>query len=581
MNGNVHRIPGVAQVTPGGAQAAQGVVGNSYSNYYRMLMSYYQSLYANRNQKNVNPILNNQNLAIGAWRNRQQVTNPYYMHVDFNISLNKKGNYKYPTTKTSDKDTAGYYKDKYPGVYWEGTYKEREKYSADDKYPHHQTGYHHTKHPKNYHHDPHHSKYPTDYPGDKYSDQKHKETYANGYLHDNYQKDYKGDKYSYDHYPNDRYPNEKYIGIHAYPHHDKNPHDYHTAYKYPGEKHKETYPIGHLHDKYPNGKKGEYYPNEKYPKDNYMDIHAVGHPLHSSRAGGLFSEHIHDHSVGIDGNFLGVRPFRERGRHEYLLPTFTGKVVLTGVKYPGLQHKKNKYDTYHTKDYKYSTGQSNMYDPYRNKDYKDSTDHMYNTYQDYKDNKLSADNKYNTYPDYKANTYSIGQIYDTYSNKDYKHAAGQKYDTYLKGYKYTTEQKYDTYQKKDYKHSTGQQYDTYPDYKHHKYSTGQKYDTYQNKDYKHTTGQKYDTYPKGYKYATGQKYHTNQEKHYKFQTTHVGSVFPDHGTIHYPTGRYGFYKGLSGDMIHKKDYKVKGDTYTKVKSKTTYWWNQVMGNDQF
>lgn len=247
MNGNVHRIPGVAQVTPGVAQAAQGVVGNSYSNYYRMLMSYYQSLYANRNQKNVNPILNNQNLAIGAWRNRQQVTNPYYMHVDFNISQNKKGNYKYPTTKTSDKDTAGHYKDKYPGVYWEGTYKEREKYSADDKYPHHQTGYHHTKHPKNYHHDPHHSKYPTDYPGDKYSDQKHKETYANGYLHDNYQKDYKGDKYSYDHYPNDRYPNEKYIGIHAYPHHDKNPHDYHTAYKYPGEKHKEIYPIGHLH----------------------------------------------------------------------------------------------------------------------------------------------------------------------------------------------------------------------------------------------------------------------------------------------------------------------------------------------
>lgn len=118
--------------------------------------------------------------------------------------------------------------------------------------------------------------------------------------------------------------------------------------------------------------------------------------------------------------------------------------------------------------------------------------------------------------------------------------------------------------------NTGQQYDTFPDYKHHKYSTGQKYDTYQNKDYKHTTGQKYETYSKGYKYTTGQKYPTNQEKDYKYQTTHVGSVFPDHGTIHYPAGRYGFYKGLSGEMIHKKDYKVKGDTYTKVKSKTTY-----------
>ncbi|XP_065939351.1 uncharacterized protein [Magallana gigas] len=464
-----------------------------------MLMSYYQSLYANRNQQNVNPILNNQNLAIGAWRNRQQVTNPYYMHVDFNISQNKKDNSKYPTTKTSDKDTAGHYKDKYPSAYPEGTYKELEKYPADDKYPHyHQTGYHHNQHPKNYYHDPHHSKYPTDYPGDIYSDQKHKETYANGYLHDNYQKDYKGDKYSYDHYPNNRYPNEKYIGIHAYPHHDKNPLDYYTAYKYPGEKHKETYPIGHLHDKYQNGKKGEYYPNEKYPKDNYMymDIQAVGHPLHSSRAGGLFSEHIHDHSVGIDGNFLGVGPFRGRGKHEYIHTTFTGKVVLTGVKYPGLQHKKNKYDTYHTKDYKYSTGQSNMDDPYQ--------------------------------------------------------------------------QKYDTYHKKDYKHSTGQQHDTYPDYKHHKYGIGLKYDTYQNKDYKHTTGQKYDTYPKGYKYTTGQKYHTNKEKDYKYPKTHVGSVFPDHGTMDYPTGRYGFYKGLSGDMIHKKDYKVKGDTYTKVKSKTTY-----------
>lgn len=48
---------------------------------------------------------------------------------------------------------------------------------------------------------------------------------------------------------------------------------YYIVYKYFGEKkYKEIYLIGYLYDKYLNGKKGEYYFNEKYLKDNYMDI---------------------------------------------------------------------------------------------------------------------------------------------------------------------------------------------------------------------------------------------------------------------------------------------------------------------
>lgn len=67
------------------------------------------------------------------------------------------------------------------------------------------------------------------------------------------------------------------MGIHAHPHHDKNPQDYHTDNKYSGGKYKETYPNGHFHDKYPNGKKGDYYPNQKYPNKNYMGIHDDSH----------------------------------------------------------------------------------------------------------------------------------------------------------------------------------------------------------------------------------------------------------------------------------------------------------------
>lgn len=63
MHGNVHTIPKVEQVAPGVVQVAHGasrvapvlaqvpgVLGNPYANYYRILLSYDQSHYANRNQ---------------------------------------------------------------------------------------------------------------------------------------------------------------------------------------------------------------------------------------------------------------------------------------------------------------------------------------------------------------------------------------------------------------------------------------------------------------------------------------------------------------------------------------------------
>lgn len=168
---------------------------------------------------------------------------------------------------------------------------------------------------------------------------------------------------------------------------------------------------------------------------------------------------------------MDLGPFSSRGRQDHINPTYAGKDFPIGEKYPGVQHKKHKYDTYHNKVNKYSTG-----------------------------------HKYDTYPDYKDNKYRTGQKYGLYPYKDYKHTTGQKYDTYPKGYKYITEQKYDTYPKKDYK------------------------------------------YPK----------------------THIGNVYPDHGTEHYSIGHYDSHKGLYGDLIQKKDYNVKEDTYKKVKSKKTY-----------
>lgn len=58
---------------------------------------------------------------------------------------------------------------------------------------------------------------------------------------------------------------------------------------------------------------------------------------------------------------------------------------------------------------------------------------------------------------------------------------------------------------------------------------------------------------------------------------YVGSVFFDYSIIYYLIGCYGFYKGFFGDMIYKKDYKVKGDMYIKVKSKMIYWWVRWWG----
>lgn len=56
--------------------------------------------------------------------------------------------------KISDKDIVGYYKDKYLSVYWEGMYKECEKYLVDDKY------FYYFYYSKNF----------IDYLGDKYFD---------------------------------------------------------------------------------------------------------------------------------------------------------------------------------------------------------------------------------------------------------------------------------------------------------------------------------------------------------------------------------------------------------------------------
>lgn len=86
VHGYVHMIPGVEQVAPGVAQVARGlaqlapgasrvatglaqfapgVVGNTYANFYRNLLSYYQSHYANRNQQFGYPLMHNQNVGKG------------------------------------------------------------------------------------------------------------------------------------------------------------------------------------------------------------------------------------------------------------------------------------------------------------------------------------------------------------------------------------------------------------------------------------------------------------------------------------------------------------------------------------
>lgn len=533
--------PGASRVATGLAQFAPGVVGITYANFYRNLLSYYQSHYANRNQQFGYPLMHNQNVGKGALRARQRVANLHNVH--YNKFQKKKVDYKYQPTKHSNKYPDGYYKDKYPSNYPEGTYKELDKYPTDDKYSQdtiYQPGYYHDKHPKDYHHDPPHNKYPTEYSGDINAGQKYKETYSNGYLRDKFPKDYKGDKHPTDLYSNDNYPNGKYIGINAHPLHDERPHDYQTEDKYYDGKYKETYPKEHLNDKYPNRKQGEYYPNAKYPNENfYMSIHGnpnidkypidkypdghykasqsdyprdkynkkqirpnfrrnrrgdtdsqfefgvpvsdvtgknrpmdhagdfddvVSHPRYRLLTGGLFSGSISDHSAGIGWGLLDVGPLSPRGRHNHIHPTYTGKGIPE--KYPGVQHKKHKFDTYH------------------NKGYKDSISHKYDTYQDYKDNKYRTGEKYD---------------YHTYPYKDYKYTTDQKYGTYQNAYKYNTEQKYDTYPKKDS----------------------------------------------------------------KYTMTHIGSVYPDHDTRQYPTGHLDSYKGLYGNMTQKKDYKLKGNTHKK------------------
>lgn len=65
-------------------------------------------------------------MEIGALRARQRVA--YLHNVNYNIFQKIKDDYRYSPTKNSDKYPNGYYKDKYPGDYPEGTNKH-------DKYP--------------------------------------------------------------------------------------------------------------------------------------------------------------------------------------------------------------------------------------------------------------------------------------------------------------------------------------------------------------------------------------------------------------------------------------------------------------
>uniref|UniRef100_A0A8W8NR57 Uncharacterized protein n=1 Tax=Magallana gigas TaxID=29159 RepID=A0A8W8NR57_MAGGI len=325
LQGNVYPFPGVAQMAPGVAQVApvvaqvaagvaQGASGvaqvspgalvNPYANYYRMLMQYYQSLNANRNQFIGNPLLNNQNLAMGAITARQQAATIH--NVDYNIFKKKKDDYdKYPPNK-HDKYPDGHYKDKHPGDYPDGTYKDKHPgdypdgtYKEHDKYPTdpydtiYPPGYHHDKHPKDYPHGPHHDKYPE------------------GKYH------HKDDKYPTDLYPKDKHRDGKYMGIHTSPHHDIYPHDYNTGDKYSDGKYKETYPSGHMHDKYPNGKKDDHYHKDKYPNEKYMGIHSNYH------------HDVYPDNKYPDGHYTGYR-------HD----------KYPGGKYPDRHYKGSHHDKY-------------------------------------------------------------------------------------------------------------------------------------------------------------------------------------------------------------------------------------------
>lgn len=93
--------PGASRVATGLAQFAPGVVGNTYANFYRNLLSYYQSHYANRNQQFGYPLMHNQNVGKGALRARQRVANLHNVH--YNTFQKKKVDYKYQPTKHSNK----------------------------------------------------------------------------------------------------------------------------------------------------------------------------------------------------------------------------------------------------------------------------------------------------------------------------------------------------------------------------------------------------------------------------------------------------------------------------------------------
>lgn len=98
--------PGASRVATGLAQFAPGVVGNTYANFYRNLLSYYQSHYANRNQQFGYPLMHNQNVGKGALRVRQRVA--YLHNVHYNKFQKKKVDYKYQPTKHSNKYPDGF-----------------------------------------------------------------------------------------------------------------------------------------------------------------------------------------------------------------------------------------------------------------------------------------------------------------------------------------------------------------------------------------------------------------------------------------------------------------------------------------
>lgn len=255
-----------------------------------------------------------------------------------------------------------------------------------------------------------------------------------------------------DYYHKDKYPNEKYMGIHSNNHHDvypdnKYPDGHYTGYrhdKYPGGKYPDRHYKGSHHDKYPS----DYLHDKKHIRphshhgrlggtDSLVEFglpvsdvgrgirrggltglfdDVVGVPGRRSRAGGLFSGSIPDHSVGIARGLLDVGPFSSSRRHGHIHLPHKGNDYDN--KYPhGPQHKNHKYETYPKKDYKYSTGQT--YETYHKKDYKHKVGHKYETYPK-KDYKHSISHKYETYP--KKDTYPkthIGSGYPPHGTMRY------------------------------------------------------------------------------------------------------------------------------------------------------------------